>query len=780
MVASSSSSPQASVSVNLYPGRCCLCGADVLAREGVLVRTPGERPSVVCRSHPTASAAAASRSAVAGGSLPVIEMEMSGSEVVVRPRGFLGGDLFARYRSAGVTYRAAQRASFAPVSEVAAISRRLVDAGFAVAASDEVRAAVAAEEDRQAAETVAAAARMDLVSARLRESGLSLMAFQAEGVAWLAPRAGAVLADEMGLGKTIQVLAALPEGGRAVVVCPKVAKGVWLREASRWRPDLSVATLRGRGSFRWPEPGEVVVLNYEILPGDAAREAVLASCPEGVTVVADEGHALKAGGGKNGSQRGKAFRAISDRVRELGGRSWVVTGSPLLNSPPEIWSLLTMVGQQSVVFGSYKRFVALMGGREGKYATEWTGAVDPGVPEMLRRAVLRREKAEVLPQMPAKVVDVLDVDVEAKSQRELDAIQAELREAGVDVDLIGASDDSWRGYYEDHGREGFRFEEFSRACEALARAKIPAALEVIEDLEERGEPVVVFSAYRASVDALAARDGWASITGDTSDEQRTELAARFQAGELRGLAGTIQAMGVAVTLTRSCHTLVIDPCWVPDLNRQAEDRTHRIGQTRTSYVTYLRARHPLDALIFRALDVKRALVAASVGAAAVAEGAAPRRDASGLAVTRLDVASVDGPPEDDALADLLAEIARAKASDDVSAIRRASRDRAGRAAASRGISVPDRTRETSSAAGCLDTPRPPRDAEEYWAAMAIAKLAACDPDGAQEANGVGFMKSDVALGHALAASLPVGLTDLEWAVAAAICRRYPRQVGRPD
>ena len=44
----------------------------------------------------------------------------------------------------------------------------------------------------------------------------------------------------------------------------------------------------------------------------------------------------------------------------------------------------------------------------------------------------------------------------------------------------------------------------------------------------QGEPLVVFSAYRAPVDLLAGREGWASITGDTSSTRRGEIVEAFQ------------------------------------------------------------------------------------------------------------------------------------------------------------------------------------------------------------------------------------------------------------
>ena len=234
-------------------------------------------------------------------------------------------------------------------------------------------------------------------------------------------------------------------------------------------------------------------------------------------------------------------------------------------------------------------------------------------------------------------------------------------------------------------------------------------------------------------------------------------------------------MGVAITLTRACEMLVVSPSWVPELNTQAEDRIHRIGQHRPVRVRYLRADHPLDWRIFQVIQAKRALVAASVGASAVAQGAlgsvaAP--DLSGLDAPAADPVAHAAVGVDDLLVDLLRELADAQTRGDTAKIRRASLDRATRAIASRGLPIAtDDAGEARAACGVTET----------WAESSVIQLAGDDPDRAAEENGVGFSKADVFLGHALAASLRagLGLTELEWGVTIAICRRYPRQVGRP-
>jgi len=103
--------------------------------------------------------------------------------------------------------------------------------------------------------------------ANAESRGLALYPYQAVGVSWLKDRTGALLADEMGCGKTVQALAALPENAMCVVIAPAAVKGVWMAEARRWRPDLHVSILSGRGSFRWPRSPKQELIEVEEIVG---------------------------------------------------------------------------------------------------------------------------------------------------------------------------------------------------------------------------------------------------------------------------------------------------------------------------------------------------------------------------------------------------------------------------------------------------------------------------------------------------------------------------------
>lgn len=136
---------------------------------------------------------------------------------------------------------------------------------------------------------------------------------------------------------------------------------------------------------------------------------------------------------------------------------------------------------------------------------------------------------------------------------------------------------------------------------------------MIEDYEESQTPLVVASAHRAPVDALGAREGWATITGDTPAAKRAEIVKRFQDGNLKGVALTIQAGGVGLTLTRASTMIFVDLDWTPGNNVQCEDRICRIGQRADSVlVIRMVSDHPLDRHILEILKKKMCLIETAI------------------------------------------------------------------------------------------------------------------------------------------------------------------------
>lgn len=398
-----------------------------------------------------------------------------------------------------------------------------------------------------------------------------LFPFQVAGVEFLINKKSCLLGDEMGTGKTVQTLAALPKDIGTVVVCPASLKFNWRDEAKKWRPDLTPVVLAGRGSFRFPTKGELVIVNYDILPQEVTSHTKF-------VLVCDEVHLTKNYKAKR-SKSVKVLAGLADKVIGL-------TGTPIMNRPFDLFGVLSALHLDKQVFGSWMNFMRLFEGTKNRWGGYDFGRVSPMVPELLRRVMLRRRREEVLPDLPRKSYTTLTVN----------GIPASLKARMDDMydDVAGLLDCD----------ELPPFEMFSQLRGELAETRIDAMLEIVESHEEEGIPLVVFSAHRKPIDTLAIREGWATITGSTKPEERQNIVREFQSGSLKGIALTIQAGGVGLTLTKAWKALFVDLDWTPALNAQAEDRICRIGQTKPCEIVRMVSDHPLDTHVLKLLSNK--------------------------------------------------------------------------------------------------------------------------------------------------------------------------------
>lgn len=672
----------------------------------------------------------------------------------------LGGEragpyIFNAYREACGTCRTKKRdgewLNLVPLADAEPVIERMREIeGLAVDVDSKIIEAIHGRADDVASRLTGARSRLTETDERLAKRGMALYPYQHSGVEWLSAQDGGLLADDMGLGKTVQALIAAPEGDPILVISPAVAKGVWVREAAQWRPDLVPVLLKGRGSFRWPKPGEMVVTNYDILSDD------IPPAPANVVVIADEAHALK----NPKAARTKRFRKIANAARLEDGRVWLLTATPILGKPPELYSLLQAIDR--VPFSSFREFAELMGGYKGRFGYVWEGEPDPIVAERLLPIMLRRIKTEVLTDLPPKSYKDIIVGsgaLKKATQKQLDEVLEKWDRVTGRPDVLPP------------------FEMLSEARAILAAAKIPCLMEMVEEYEEAEEPLVVFSAHRAPIDLFDDREGWATITGDTPPHRRTEIEESFQRGELKGVAATIKAGGVAITLTHASNAIFIDQDWTPALNSQAEDRIFRIGQRFPVLITRLIANHALDQRLAVILQDKQRLIGSTIDEArrgtesATDEGEADRLDALADALEE-DNAALFADLEEVIITQEGYRARVSKLDDDIKAdIERQMeedwQEEIGKRARSRRVDV-----DTED-----DTRRGPETNVEEWAIDGLQSLRMMDSDHAKHQNQMGFSQADTTLGHQMALRSMDGLSDAEWILAAAMLPKYWRQIG---
>jgi len=422
------------------------------------------------------------------------------------------------------------------------------------------------------------------------ELGGELHPFQRAGVRYALERRRTFIADEQGLGKTVQALATLEadDAFPAAVVCPASMKLVWEREAGRWLPGRTVEVLDGRSTE--PVAGaaaEITVLNYDILDAHAERLA-----GHGLrALVLDESHYVK-------NPRARRTRAAMELARRLPADALrlALTGTPVLNRPEELVAQLRVLDRLKE-FGSGARLTRRFRNAASDDRLHWN---------LRAHCYVRRTKAQVLPQLPAKrqeTVPVLLSNERDYRMAESDVI-AWLQTLPLDLRSIDAK-----------VAAALRAEQLVRLNQLrqlAANGKLPTALAWIGDFRASDEPLVVFAEHRAVQRAVLERfPDAAHILGSDSGVKRQAAVDSFQSEDGPQLiVCSMRAASQGITLTRASNVAFLELDWTPARHDQAEDRLHRIGQDRGVTAWYLLAPDTIDETMAELLQRKRLLIGA--------------------------------------------------------------------------------------------------------------------------------------------------------------------------
>eukprot|EP00170_Pyropia_yezoensis_P008190 contig_34103_g8217 len=467
--------------------------------------------------------------------------------------------------------------------------------------------------------------------------------YQLEGVRWLIhqhPAAvGGILGDDMGLGKTMQVALFLEYlavecniWGPHLIVAPLSVLSSWQAELARWAPSLRVLLFYGSEGERsrllarsvLPGDFDVLVTSYEQL---VSESRLFGTPPVWVWryMIYDEAQKLK-----------NWNSAVSGVARgQRGYARLLLSGTPLQNNLKELWALLRLLYQEVFSSSAAERtftaaweLVAEKGRRGGAItgarARMNTELVD-AAHQLLGVLMLRRTKASVSLGLPPKTERLVFVPL---SPLQHWAYRAVLE---ADTNVMTAARDAAGG---DSGAQGlaaagatFRpagaqntLIQLRKVCNhpALLRAfdthpgELTHALvadsgktamldKILTAAATVGDRVVVFSQWSETLDLLEdllnyRQLPYLRLDGHTGFGRRKYVVRRFADPNdvKRVLIVSTRAGGVGLNLQQACVVVMFDSDWNPAMDRQAQDRVHRIGQTRPVTVYRLATRHTCE------------------------------------------------------------------------------------------------------------------------------------------------------------------------------------------
>jgi superfamily II DNA or RNA helicase len=445
--------------------------------------------------------------------------------------------------------------------------------------------------------------------------GLSatLRPYQCEGFDWLCflwrHRLGGVLADDMGLGKTVQTLALIcharevdPALSPFLIVAPTSVVPNWAAEAARFAPGLRVVTIgdtlrrRGQELAAVIAGADVVVTTYTLFRLDV--EAYAAA--EWSGLILDEAQFAK-------NHQAKVHQCARRLPAPF---KLAITGTPMENNLMELWSLLSITAPG--LFPSPTRF------RE-TYARPIEKEGDAELLARLRRRirplVKRRTKEQVAPELPAKLEQVLTVELDPKHRR---TYQRHLQRERQKV--LGLIDDVERNRFTILRsltllRQLSLHPGLIDADQAhLGSAKIDTLLEQLTEVVDSGHRALVFSQFTGFLAHVRQRldaAGLAYCYLDGTSRNRSAIVQRFRDGAAPVFLISLKAGGFGLNLTEADYCFLLDPWWNPATEAQAVDRTHRIGQTRTVMVYRLIAKDTIEEKVL-ALATRKAELFAGV------------------------------------------------------------------------------------------------------------------------------------------------------------------------
>jgi SNF2 family DNA or RNA helicase len=332
-------------------------------------------------------------------------------------------------------------------------------------------------------------------------------------------------------------------------------------------------------------------------PSSKREQRLCHRCPKELnevpwrTIVADESHRAK----DPNAQQTRALWALRTSATTLRA---IATGTWTANGPQDAWSQLHFLDPKS--FPGKTKFIDRyllvthnpFGGMEVTglnplTRAEFESIIDPHM--------IRRTKAEVLPNLPKKVYSVREVEMAPKQKKAYDdmvtTMIAELESGEHTVALepivqrtrliqfasaTGADIEvSWRTDPETGEQK-----RSERVILDEPSNKIDAFMEILE--EAGGTPLVGFAVSTQLINLLSKRLEKAKIphgliTGQQSLIERQMHMEFFQEGKYPAILCQVQAGGTGITLTAADTVVFLQNTDSSIDRQQAEDRAHRKG-----------------------------------------------------------------------------------------------------------------------------------------------------------------------------------------------------------
>ncbi len=433
--------------------------------------------------------------------------------------------------------------------------------------------------------------------------------YQVTGVKWLYNiykcGFGGILADEMGLGKSIQLIYFLKQvlkekDAKILIVSPTSLIYNWEAEFDKFGPELKYKVIAENKTKRQHLLEEIDNTNIFITTYGLVRQDLEKYLNINFEIVViDEAQNIK----NYNTQMSKAIKKINAHTK------FALTGTPLENSVLELWSIFDFI---------MPGYLASLNKFQSKYHLKDTNeeqlAKLDNLQKQIKPFILRRIKKNVILELPDKIENNIYIDMNTEQKK---LYVAQVNKTNEEIKEIIAT-------------EGFNKARF-KILQLLTRlrqicidpkiiyenyqggsAKIEQLILLVKEYIANNHKILLFSSYKTALDIVNLEFtnnniSTYMIAGSVTSKKRMELVNKFNHDDTDVFLIMLKAGGTGLNLTSADVVIHLDLWWNPQVEMQATDRAHRIGQVNNVEVVKLICKGTIEERILELQNKKKIL-----------------------------------------------------------------------------------------------------------------------------------------------------------------------------
>lgn len=434
--------------------------------------------------------------------------------------------------------------------------------------------------------------------------------YQKEGVKWLYTiykcGFGGILADEMGLGKSLQTIILIKQilkenkDAKIIIVVPTSLMYNWQKEFEKFAPFLKFVVVaenknKRKEIFKNKDNYNIFITSYGLIRNDNDEYEKL----DFELCVVDEAQNIK-----------NYLAEMTREIKKIKANCKIaLTGTPVENNVCELWSIFDFI-----MPGYLNSIIKFKEKYNIKDVDEDSIKILKNLNYQISPFILRRKKKDVIESLPDKIEKNIYIELPDKqkklylkvlkdTRKEIDSVIEEegfakarmkilqllmkLRQICIDPKVM----------YENYDGE---------------RIKIEELIKIVKESIMNEHKILIFSSFKRVL--LNVKDEFDKIgisnymiDGSVSSKERMNLVEAFNANNTNCFLITLKSGGTGLNLIGADMVIHLDIWWNPQVENQATDRAHRIGQTKNVSVFKLVTKGTIEERIIELQDKKKIL-----------------------------------------------------------------------------------------------------------------------------------------------------------------------------